>query len=127
MTESASTHESPDDADPPVALPLAVEALREAHAIAFTLMLNGVSRAAFVIRADGALYAFVDSCRHQSRSLDLGAGPALQDGLLPCRHHGALYRVSDGSCVVGPCAGTRLTKLALEERAGRWWCVGRAG
>jgi nitrite reductase/ring-hydroxylating ferredoxin subunit len=115
-----------DSADAPALLPQSADTLAEAHALAFTLTLEGVSRQAFVVRAGGVLHAYVDSCRHQSRTLDLGTGPVLQEGLIPCRHHGAMYRVEDGVCVSGPCAGAALTELALEQRDGRWWCVGRA-
>ena len=115
-----------DSADAPALLPQAADALAESHALAFTLTLDGVSRQAFVVRAGGALYAYVDSCRHQSLPLDLGSGVVVEHGLIPCRHHGAMYRVDDGVCVSGPCAGAALTRLALEQRDGRWWFVGRA-
>ena len=114
-----------DAGDAPVVLPAAAETLTESHALAFTLTLDGVSRQAFVVSTSGALYAYVDSCRHQSLSLDLGGGVVVEHGLIPCRHHGAMYRVEDGVCVSGPCAGASLTRLALEARDGRWWCVGR--
>ncbi len=114
-----------DTGDAPVMLPQAADALAESHALAFTLTLDGVSRQAFVVRAGGALHAYVDSCRHQSRTLDVGGGVVVEAGLIPCRHHGAMYRVEDGVCVSGPCAGAALTRLALERREGRWWCVGR--
>jgi nitrite reductase/ring-hydroxylating ferredoxin subunit len=116
--------DSPGDA--PALLPEAAETLAEAHALTFTLTLDGIPRRAFVVRSGGALHAYVDSCRHQSLSLDLGAGVVVEQGLIPCRHHGAMYRVHDGVCVSGPCAGASLTRLALEQRDGRWWCVGRA-
>ena len=113
--------------DAPTLLPVAAGSLAEGHALGFTLTLDGVSRPAFVVCAAGALHAYLDSCRHQARTLDLGRGEVLQAGLLPCRHHGALYRPADGVCVSGPCAGAALTSLALEQRDGRWWCVGRTG
>ena len=113
-----------DSAQP---LPQRTATLEEGEALAFTALVDGLPTPAFVVRVGGALVAFVDRCRHQSRSLDLGAGRVLQDGLLPCRHHGALYDPADGRCVAGPCLGARLTRLRLVARDGAWWCEGREG
>jgi nitrite reductase/ring-hydroxylating ferredoxin subunit len=34
---------------------------------------------------------------------------------LLCNQHGALYRLDDGWCVSGPCAGEKLVALAVRE------------
>jgi nitrite reductase/ring-hydroxylating ferredoxin subunit len=56
-------------------------------------------------------------CRHRALPLDLGArSPMSDDGrFLLCHQHGALYRLDDGVCVVGPCAGERLSPVAVTE------------
>jgi nitrite reductase/ring-hydroxylating ferredoxin subunit len=33
---------------------------------------------------------------------------------LLCHQHGALYRLTDGRCVLGPCAGEALVPVAIE-------------
>lgn len=126
MSDGGGADGGGDGPAPATPLPAGAATLAEGHALPFTLTLDGVSRAAFVVRVNGRLHAYVDTCRHQSLSLDLGAGAVLQAGLIPCRHHGAMYRAEDGVCVEGPCAGASLTKLEIEERDGRWWCLGRA-
>jgi nitrite reductase/ring-hydroxylating ferredoxin subunit len=32
-----------------------------------------------------------------------------------CHQHGALYRLNDGKCVSGPCAGESLTPVTVTE------------
>ena len=34
---------------------------------------------------------------------------------LLCHQHGALYRLDDGKCMVGPCAGEWLTAVPVTE------------
>lgn len=101
--------------------------LAEGASVRFRITLDGVQRDAFAIRWRGGLYAYVDSCRHQARSLSHGDGHVLDaaEGLLVCRHHGARYAPASGLCTEGPCRGARLTALSLEERGGALWCSGR--
>ncbi len=101
---------------------------REGESVRFTLVLDGVSRAAFALRWRGTLVAYVNTCRHLSLPLDGGDGRFLDPGLdaLVCVHHAACYRPDTGVCIAGPCRGARLTALALEQRADGLWCTGRA-
>ncbi len=47
------------------------------------------------------------------------------DGLrIMCAAHGALFRVNDGVCEVGPCVGETLTPVSLTVRNGAIWIVG---
>jgi nitrite reductase/ring-hydroxylating ferredoxin subunit len=68
-------------------------------------------------RVAGAWRAYRNECRHRALPLDLGArSPTSDDGRhLLCNQHGALYRLDDGWCVSGPCAGERLAALAVRE------------
>ena len=98
-------------------------ALRELGGVRFTVVLDGVSRDAFAMRWHGRVYAYVNSCRHQSLPLDFGDAHFFDDeaDALVCCHHGARYRPETGECFAGPCKGTRLTALAIEERDGALW------
>ncbi len=72
----------------------------------------------FVVgRVDQAWRAYRNECRHRALPLDLGSSsPMSDDGQrLLCNQHGALYRLEDGLCVVGPCAGERLVALAVRQ------------
>jgi nitrite reductase/ring-hydroxylating ferredoxin subunit len=59
--------------------------------------------------------AYDNVCRHRALPLDLGApSPMSDDGrYLLCHQHGALYRLDDGKCVVGPCAGEWLSPIPV--------------
>jgi nitrite reductase/ring-hydroxylating ferredoxin subunit len=59
--------------------------------------------------------AYHNVCRHRALPLDLGArSPMSDDGrYLLCHQHGALYRLDDGKCVVGPCAGESLSPIPV--------------
>jgi nitrite reductase/ring-hydroxylating ferredoxin subunit len=72
---------------------------------------------AIVGRVDGAWKAFENVCRHRALPLDLGASSPMSDdgAYLLCHQHGALYRPTDGRCVVGPCVGESLTAVEVRE------------
>ena len=73
--------------------------------------------AALVGRVRGAWRAYKNECRHRALPLDLGARSAMSDDgrFLLCHQHGALYRLEDGRCFAGPCAGMSLEALAIHE------------
>ena len=77
-------------------------------------------RAVFVVRQDGALYAYANSCPHLGTPLDFLPDRFLdRDGRhLLCSTHGARFRIADGFCVAGPCAGRSLERLALRVEDG---------
>lgn len=98
--------------------------LREMGGVRFTVTLDGVSRDAFAVRWRGRVYAYANSCRHQSLCLDFGDAHFFDEAAdaLVCCHHGARYRPDTGECVEGPCVGARLTRLDVVERdASVWW------
>lgn len=81
------------------------------------------ARSVLVGRAEGAWRAYENLCRHRALRLDFEQlQPMSDDGrFLLCHHHGALYRPSDGVCVVGPCAGERLVAIDVVEDADGLW------
>ena len=66
--------------------------------------------AGFVVRQGGAARGYVDSCPHAGWPLaSLGDRYLTREkDLILCAGHGALFRLEDGVCVSGPCAGGRL-------------------
>ena len=114
------------DAFAPVRILPDARRLREGDGARFTVTLDGVSRDAFVVRYRGQPHAYLNSCRHQSLTLDFGDARFFDEtyDALVCCHHGARYRPETGECVAGPCAGARLTALRVVERDGALWCVG---
>ncbi len=76
--------------------------------------------AAFVVRHEGTVHAYLNRCAHVALELDWQAGVFFDsEGRdLICSTHGAIYSASSGKCLGGPCAGGSLVKLAVEERDG---------
>jgi nitrite reductase/ring-hydroxylating ferredoxin subunit len=69
---------------------------------------------AMVIRRAGKIFVYVNSCPHVGAPLDIRAGQFLnvERSHIICSTHGALFRIDDGYCVSGPCAGAHLIPLA---------------
>lgn len=113
--------------EPPVVVLGDAVRLEEGGSVRFRITLDGVLRDAFAIRWRDEVFAYVDTCRHQSRSLSYGDGQVLDvdEGMLICRHHGARYVPRSGVCVEGACVGAQLTALAVEQRGDELWCTGR--
>lgn len=65
----------------------------------------------FVVRRGDAVVGYVDSCPHTGQPLGGPTGRYLtrEGDLILCGGHGALFRIDDGACLSGPCAGRRLT------------------
>jgi nitrite reductase/ring-hydroxylating ferredoxin subunit len=69
----------------------------------------------FVVRWEGVLSAYENACPHMGTPLNF-----LPDRFfdragqhLLCATHGALFRVADGFCIAGPCAGKSLKPMAI--------------
>jgi nitrite reductase/ring-hydroxylating ferredoxin subunit len=65
--------------------------------------------------ADGNLVAYRNVCPHMGIELDWDPARLLtRNGrYLQCTGHGALFEPSNGNCMIGPCAGERLTCLPI--------------
>jgi nitrite reductase/ring-hydroxylating ferredoxin subunit len=76
---------------------------------------------AFAVRFAGKAYAYINRCAHVPVELDWTDGAFFDYSklYLICATHGATYLPESGVCVLGPCKGKRLTRLAVEEREGR--------
>lgn len=88
--------------------------------VRFEVRRGGEARAAFVVRHEGRVHAYLNRCAHIAMELDWLPGVFFdaQGHDLVCSTHGAVYCASSGKCLDGPCAGGSLVKLAVEERDG---------
>jgi len=68
----------------------------------------------------GEVLGYHNVCPHQGRNLNFAPDRFLFDpkGQLVCPHHGALFDVSNGICLQGPCKGAALRKVALRSEDG---------
>jgi nitrite reductase/ring-hydroxylating ferredoxin subunit len=75
-----------------------------------------------LLRDGAALRAYVNSCPHRGTPLDLVPDRLRDESgrFLVCATHGAQFRVEDGYCVAGPCAGAYLRVAPVALRRDGW-------
>lgn len=76
---------------------------------------DGCRRAYMAIRRGGRVHVYVNSCPHVGAPLDFRPGQFLNLARthILCSNHGAMFRIEDGHCVSGPCAGRALEAPAM--------------
>lgn len=97
-----------------------VELIADGAARNFVLEMKAGRFHGFAVRRGDAVTGFVDRCPHMGLPLAQQLDTYLtgDGGLIQCSWHGALFRIGDGACVGGPCAGNALTPWPLEVRDG---------
>lgn len=86
----------------------------------FVLQMKAGRFHGFVVRRGDQVHGYVDRCAHMAIPLAqvLDEYLTVDGSLIQCSWHGALYRIEDGMCVGGPCAGARLTSWPVSVRDG---------
>jgi len=105
----------------------ASDALRDAGpGVRFEICYFGEPAPAFVVRWQSRVYGYLNRCGHMPMELDWQPGVFFGDdgGDLVCSTHGAVYGVTDGRCLGGPCGSTPLLRLQLSERDGAVYYLG---
>ena len=94
--------------------------------VRFDVEYFGERAPAFVVRHDGRVHGYLNRCEHVAMELDWQEGVFFDsDGRdLLCSTHGAVYDAASGRCLGGPCSGSSLVKLRLEERNGHIYFMG---
>ena len=90
-----------------------LEDIRDPGAKGFSLSHENRQLDVMVVRSDGSLHAYLNSCPHTGVNLDWMPNEFL-DGTgkhIQCSTHGAIFRIHDGFCIQGPCAGDSLTPV----------------
>jgi nitrite reductase/ring-hydroxylating ferredoxin subunit len=79
--------------------------------------------AAFCVRFEGLVRAYLNRCAHVPVELDWQPGKFFDDtGLyLICATHGAMYEADSGACIAGPCRGQALRALVAKEEGDKIW------
>ncbi|HTR96805.1 MAG TPA: Rieske 2Fe-2S domain-containing protein [Candidatus Acidoferrales bacterium] len=88
--------------------------------VRFEVEYFGEPAQAFVVRAGGQAVGYLNRCAHVATELDWLPGRFFDDAGrdLICSTHGAVYAATSGRCLGGPCGGTPLVRLRIEERDG---------
>ena len=73
-----------------------------------------------MLRRDHGVFAYRNSCPHRGTPLDWHPDRFLDASgqLILCATHGAMFRIADGFCVSGPCAGASLAAVGIEIHGG---------
>ncbi|MCC6715971.1 MAG: Rieske 2Fe-2S domain-containing protein [Gammaproteobacteria bacterium] len=69
----------------------------------------------FLVRRGRLVRAYHNCCPHKGLTLDWVADRFMDPAgeYIQCANHDALFRVEDGYCVRGPCAGMRLRSVPV--------------
>lgn len=80
----------------------------------FGTSLNG--EAYIIVKQSGIFQAFINRCPHLQIPLEWQEHHFLDNDthLLRCSTHGALFMISNGECVSGPCTGESLIPVNIE-------------
>lgn len=75
----------------------------------------------FVVRQDGQIRAWVDSCPHAFAPLEMEPDRFfdLTGSYVLCTLHGAHFEPTTGHCVMGPCKGRKLTAYPIRIHNGK--------
>jgi nitrite reductase/ring-hydroxylating ferredoxin subunit len=93
-----------------------------ARGVRFEVEYFGETVPAFVIRKDGKVHGYLNRCAHVAMELDWQEGVFFDFEArdLLCSTHEA----ASGRCLGGPCNGSPLVKLRLDEREGQVYFMG---
>jgi nitrite reductase/ring-hydroxylating ferredoxin subunit len=94
-----------------------IDELPRAEGRGFTIRDGARELHLFVMLRDGRPHAYLNRCPHTGVNLDWTPDRFLDwtGRMIQCATHGALFRIEDGYCVAGPCAGRSLTALPVRE------------
>lgn len=72
---------------------------------------NGL--ALFAVKKDAELYLYKNECPHLGVNLEFQDDQFLDldAELIQCSMHGALFNITDGMCISGPCQGDELAAI----------------
>lgn len=72
-------------------------------------------REIFIVHKDGEFFAYYNQCPHTGATLEWQEDQFLDmdNALIQCATHDALFMIDSGECIAGPCAGDSLEPLPL--------------
>ena len=97
-----------------------LDKLNDPDSYGLVLSVNGQLRDVFILRLGQQVFAYLNTCPHTGGPLDWMPNQflSLDKDYIQCATHAALFRITDGYCVAGPCAGDRLTSIPVKVDAG---------
>lgn len=97
-----------------------LEEIPEGEGLGFTVGEGEARQLIFVLRQGARVYGYRNSCPHIGTPLDMVPDRFLtyDKRHILCMTHGARFRIQDGYCFAGPCAGQRLGAIAVRVTDG---------
>jgi len=94
--------------------------------VRFEVEYFGDAAPAFLVRKNGVVHGYLNRCAHVAMELDWAEAMFFDSSGrdLICSTHGATYDAASGRCLGGPCNGTPLVKLRVEEQQGKVYFTG---
>ena len=88
-------------------------------AVPFEVLYYGKPEAAFAVRYQGQVHAYLNRCSHVPMEMDYQPNEFFDSTghWLMCATHGAMYAPQSGHCRMGPCRGG-LVKIEVSETDG---------
>lgn len=82
-------------------------------------------RQLFAVRKDNTIFAYWNICPHRSSPLNWVPNKFLdvENQLIQCALHGALFEIDSGLCVAGPCVGDKLQPIELRHEEQFYYIV----
>lgn len=98
-----------------------IDAIPENAARGFSIETSSGTLDLFIVRKNAGIHGYINRCPHTGVNLNWQPDQFLDlDGnLIQCSTHGAQFRISNGYCVYGPCAGRSLSAVNLLQENGR--------
>lgn len=95
---------------------LRLEKIGDGQSKGFTFERGGEVTEGLVVRKGDGVHAYINSCPHTGVPLDWMPDQFLdiKGEFVQCSMHGALFEISSGLCVHGPCVNRRLEALPVE-------------
>lgn len=75
-----------------------------------------------LVRQGGRVFGYVNNCPHYDRAPLGWRKDEFLNGAkdrIMCSAHGALFRIEDGTCEIGPCLGQALTPIRITVEGGQ--------
>jgi nitrite reductase/ring-hydroxylating ferredoxin subunit len=117
-----------DESLEPVRLCASAELVEKGRALLWNVLQWRRPARAFALRHEGRVVAYLNRCAHVPTEMDWQIGEFLdsRQEFIVCAIHGASFNPRTGRCVGGPCAGSSLIALRVEERGGEvYWYPSR--
>jgi nitrite reductase/ring-hydroxylating ferredoxin subunit len=94
--------------------------IEDGGSVALSAEIAGETRSLAAVRQGANVYVYINACPHRRLPLDFKPGKFLtHDGeFILCTNHAALFRITDGLCVGGPCVGQSLEAVPVRVQNG---------